>query len=58
MNNITHSAYLPLPPSPSLSHRANLTHHLITIGSKNPFLSLSHSINQGCVKIPISEGVL
>ena len=58
MNNITHSASLPPPPSPLLNHIANRTHHLATIRGNNSFSSLSHSSNSGCVKGPKSEGVL
>ena len=45
INNITHSASPSSPPSSSLNHTANLTHHLATIHSNNPIPSLSHSTN-------------
>ena len=41
INIITHSASPPSSPSPSLNHKANLTHHLATIHSNNPVPPLS-----------------
>ena len=55
MDNITHSASFPPPPFPPLNHTSNLTHLLATIRSNNPFPSLCHSTNYGCIKDPISE---
>ena len=57
MDNITHSASFPPPPFPPLNHTSNLTHLLATIRSNNPFPSLCHSTNYGCIKDPISEWI-
>ena len=57
MNSIIHSASPPPPLSSSLSHNENFAHHPVTIHSNNPFSSLSHSANKGCIKGPMSEGV-
>ena len=57
MNSITHSASPPPPLSSSFSHNENFAHHPVTIHSNNPFSSLSHSANKGCIKGPMSEGV-